>query len=89
MSERRQTIDPFADYTAWYRWRNHGRARPHPTDTPAGPCELCAGTGWAQVPDPFFGGALVDQRCPLCEDTTVRAKKRRWENDDGTKVGPR
>lgn len=52
-------------------------------------CDLCHGTGWAAVPDPFFGGATVDQRCPACCDTTVRAKKRRWVSDDGRKVGPR
>jgi hypothetical protein len=52
-------------------------------------CELCGGTGWTAVPDELFGGALVDQRCPVCCDLTVRAKKRRWEGDDGQKVGPR
>lgn len=51
-------------------------------------CELCGGTGWAQVPDPFFGGALVDQRCPACSDLTVRAEKRRWEGDQGERSGP-
>lgn len=51
-------------------------------------CPLCEGTGWASYPDPFFGGALIDARCPVCCDTTVRAGKRRWESDDGRRVGP-
>jgi hypothetical protein len=55
----------------------------------APPCELCGGTGWAQVPDPLFGGALVDCRCPACNDLTVRAEKRRWEGDRGERSGPR
>jgi rubredoxin len=60
-------------------------------DRPAEPdpiCDICGGTGWAQVPDPFFGGALVDQRCPACCDTTVRAHTPRWEGDNGQKSGP-
>lgn len=56
--------------------------------TPKPACELCEGTGWVAVPDELFDGALVDQRCPACEDLTVRAKKRRWESDDGRRVGP-
>jgi hypothetical protein len=51
-------------------------------------CEMCSGTGWASYPDPFFGGALIDARCPACQDDTVRARKSRWEGDDGQKVGP-
>lgn len=32
-----------------------------------GPCELCDGTGWITVEDPFLGGWL-DAACPDCED---------------------
>lgn len=51
-------------------------------------CLLCEGAGWVRVPDPFFGGATTDQRCPACQDGTVRAQKRRWISDDGRKSGP-
>jgi hypothetical protein len=57
-------------------------------DQPAELCDLCAGTGWASYPDPFFDGALIDARCPVCRDTTVRATKSRWEDDNGHRVGP-
>jgi hypothetical protein len=41
-------------------------------------CTLCAGTGWAAFPDPFMkDGSLIEGRCPACQDTTVRAPKRR------------
>lgn len=51
-------------------------------------CDLCAGTGWASYPDPFFGGALVDARCPACQDDSVRARTNRFEDNEGKKVGP-
>lgn len=68
----------------------HNPDRP-PTVGPAGErgCDLCHGTGWASFLDPFFGGALIDGRCPACADTTVRARKSRWEDNHGHKVGPR
>lgn len=58
------------------------------TDPQRAPCDLCGGTGWASYPDPFFGGALIDARCPCCQDTTVRASKSRWEDNHGRRVGP-
>lgn len=36
-----------------------------PQTSPA--CELCGGTGWLQIEDPFCGGWL-DARCPECEE---------------------
>jgi hypothetical protein len=35
-------------------------------------CDVCAGTGWAPIPDPFLDGATTDQACPACRDTTIR-----------------
>lgn len=52
-------------------------------------CELCGDTGWVQIPDPYFGGATTDQRCPACQDTTVRARRNCFEMNDGTRVGPK
>lgn len=72
-------------YDEWRRRQQTGLS----TTGPDGDCQLCGGSGWAAVPDPFFNGALVDQRCPACQDTTVRATKRRWVSDDGREVGPR
>lgn len=73
-------------------WTRHptGRIEPEPPELarPAQTCELCEGAGWVQIPDPFFGGATTDQRCPACQDTTVRASVRRWVGDDGQKSGP-
>jgi hypothetical protein len=51
-------------------------------------CPLCGDRHWVSIPDPLFGGALVDQRCPACEDTTVRATKPRWNGDNGERSGP-
>lgn len=42
-------------------------------------CEICDGTGWARIPDPFFDDATTDQRCPACQDLTVRAQTRQLE----------
>lgn len=72
-------------YNAWIHRRRD--ATPEPAGDPA--CDLCGGDGWVAVPDELFGGALVDQRCPACCDTTVRARKRRWEDNQGRTVGPR
>jgi rubredoxin len=33
---------------------------------PAPTCDVCDGTGWANYPDPFLDGALIDARCPNC-----------------------
>lgn len=50
-------------------------------------CLLCEGNGWVAVPDPLFDGTLVDQRCPACEDQTVRAPKQWWAGDSGQTSG--
>lgn len=76
--------EPFNTYDDWRRWRDTQRA------TQAEPgCDLCHGTGWTSFPDPYFGGALIDGRCPACCDTTIRARKSRWEDGHGRKVGPK
>lgn len=51
-------------------------------------CEICEGTGWARIPDPFFNGATTDQRCPACQDTTVRGARNCYELDNGDRIRP-
>lgn len=51
-------------------------------------CELCEGTGWVRIPDPFFDGATTDQRCPACQNTTVTATRGCYELDNGDRLGP-
>lgn len=41
-------------------------------------CLLCAGTGWACVPDPLFDGAMVECRCPACSDLSARTTRAIW-----------
>lgn len=52
-------------------------------------CILCEGDGWVSIPDPMFDGALVEQRCPACQDLSVRAARICFENNWGKKVGPK
>ncbi len=84
-----RNYDAFAGYDAWRRWRQGDEPdRPTRRAVREPVCPLCAGTCWIAVPDPFFNGALVDQRCPACCDLTVRADTSRWEDNTGRKVGP-
>lgn len=38
-------------------------------------CEVCNGTGWVRIPDSFLDGATADQRCPACQDFSVRSQR--------------
>lgn len=89
MGAAMRDYDAFATYDDWRRWRQGAWS-----DRPAEPldrgptCLMCGGAHWVALPDPFFNGALVDQRCPCCQDTTIRARRSRWEDNQGRKVGP-
>lgn len=81
--------DAFATYDDWRRWRQGAWPRPAEPPRRQPTCTLCGGGGWVALPDPFFNGALVDQRCPYCQDTTIRAHTSRWEDNQGKTVGPK
>lgn len=51
-------------------------------------CLLCEGTEWVQIPDPLLDGTTVDQRCPACQDHSVRATLNCFEMNDRRRVGP-
>lgn len=86
--------DAFANYRAWKRWADTRDPKPdlprvlRNEELDLADCELCGGTQWVQVPDPLFDGALVDQRCPACQDHSVRATRNCFEMNDGRKIGP-
>lgn len=86
--------EAFASLEAWQAYREGRKALPAVVsqpgwgDCPIPECELCADTTWVSVPDPMFNGTLVDQRCPACQDHSVRATRTCFENNRGRKVGP-
>lgn len=85
MSRRQWEPEGFATLEAWRAYRRTLERRPapvHPFDTEPilhqADCQICEGTGWMRQYDEFLDG-WVDGRCPGCEDTTVKARKGRFE----------
>lgn len=96
MTSPRWEPEGFASLEAWRAYRETRRLLRIPTpqpqpawvDDPIPECDLCVDSGWVSLPDPMFAGALVDQRCPACQDHSVRATRTCFENNWGQKVGP-
>lgn len=85
----------FATLDAWRDYRRTLDRRPptlpDPDEDPTlgrADCLLCEGAGWVEQYDEFLHG-WVEGRCPACQDLTVKARKGRWETNDGERVGPK